>query len=110
MRNDIVVYLDRNNDSKFFLYKNKQMVGEGVVTKVAFDLPDNVFEEAPEEISTDTTYMSLVEQETAVVVNLSGASLKVGKHYAKVTVFDSASPLGIGWGEVILDVRYWDFQ
>lgn len=110
MSKNITVFLDRNNDAQLTLYKNKGVVEAGVVTKVLFDLPDNVFETTVEEISTDTPYLTLTEGETVVLVNLAGSNLKVGKHYAKVTVFDSASPLGIGWDEVVLDVRYWDFQ
>lgn len=106
---NVIVYLDRDNESKIVFEINKETIPEGVVTKAEIDLPESSFtNEVKEELSTDTAYMTLTNSDREASLNFFGAPIKVGKHYGRLTVYDSASPNGIAWSEISLDVRNWE--
>lgn len=109
MSRDVIVYLDRDNKATIGLKVNGKTVEGGIVLKVKIDIPDNAFVGGvSQEVSTDTQYMSLVNNDTAVVLDFSGLPLKVGKHPARVTAYDASSTKGFPWDYVVLDVQNWD--
>lgn len=106
---NVIVYLDRDNEPKIVFEINNKVVSGGIITKAEIDIPDSSFVDGvKEEISTDTGYMMLLNNETEASLNFFGAPILVGRHYGRITVYDSANPNGLAWDDISIDVRNWE--
>ena len=103
-------YLDRDDEFKITFYKNDEVVGEGVITKVELNFSSIAFDgEQSDVVDTNGPMVTFVESNQAVVVNLQGLNLKSGTHLCRVTVWDVTSQEGIPWGEFSVETSQWDF-
>lgn len=110
MSKEATIYLDRDNKARVGIRENNKPIEGGIVTKVSIELPDRAFVGGtPQELSTDTEYMSLSNNETEFNLDFTGLPLEAGKHPARVTVYDASTSIGYAWGSIVIDVSNWDF-
>ena len=111
MTKQVKTYTDRDDEFRVEFLKDGSPVEDGVITKAELEFPYRAFVGGvPEVIDTDTPMVELVDNSTAILVNLNDSNLREGTHICRLTVWDVSTTNGIPWGEFEVKAEVWSLQ